>query len=324
MNQLRRNAGLDVVRIVGALSMVASHVWGDLAPNTPGFFILAGYLWKRTRPIGVEFRTRVETLLIPYVSWLIFIMAVTTGYAVLTGGQFSVLRPLLGGRFAVQPYSAFWFVTSLFVAAVVLRLMQRWSLWVPAAISVAIIVAASFQAELLRSSPLAIVQGLASMGLIVLGYGLRQIRPRIAHPVAIGGVALVGGLAMIPFVSYVDFKSMYFGTPVLSLLMFVLISVGLILVCETALKGVPRWVQNSITTLGRAGMVVLLLNAFVLMMLGVGGDGNAVDFVVTTLVCYAVGIALLRMPWAWFLVGSKRPERRSPGRKRRASAASSQ
>lgn len=315
---MKRSAGLDAVRVIGIIAIVAGHTWSSnevfhsfIYPwHVPVFFLLSGYLWKRHGSVRSELRGRFESLLLPYAAWLILIMSGTVLFAVIDGtgpNLESLLRATLGGAFAMRPYSAFWFVTALFVATVALRLLQRWSLWVPSLISVLVLIGATLAPSLADRAPLAFAQGLAYMGLVLVGYGLRRLRPKLTRPVLTSVMALALGAVLVPFVGYVDLKPMHLGVPVLTLLASMLVSCALIVLGERAFQNAPSALADGISTLARAGLVVILLHAAVLQLLDTPPEGRLIDFAVALIVPWLIGLVLLRMPWAWFLVGSKRP-----------------
>ena len=73
----RRNTGVDVLRIVSIVAVVAGHAYGPRLPGgeyleiwrMPLFFFLTGYFWTRGRPWATDVRGRFRSLMVPYLVW---------------------------------------------------------------------------------------------------------------------------------------------------------------------------------------------------------------------------------------------------------------
>ncbi|WP_343043757.1 acyltransferase family protein [Rathayibacter agropyri] len=304
--------GLDAVRIVGFVAIVAGHVWTTeesrwlVYPwHVPLYFMLSGRLWTRKREFGPDVRTRLRTLLLPYVSWLLIIGALLAASLVARGWPFTadgVYRFLLGGSYLGRPFSAFWFVTCLFTAGVVLRLLQRFPLWVPTAIAVVGLVVAYISPEVVAAVPWAAGTAIPALIFVLAGYGLKVWSPR--RPVLVGVTALMVGIILVAtrLAEPVNIKSSEFGTPVLSVVAAICISGGLILLGEKAFERAGERVSKAVTMLAAAGLVVILTHAAVLSALRID---PIIVFAAALVLPWLLGLVLLRIPGTRFLTGAR-------------------
>ena len=88
-----RSVGIDTLRIIGIAAVVVGHVWIDDTTraviytwHVPLFFVLTGYFWTPGRPIGGELRKRWQTLGVPYLAWLVILLAMLAAAAAVKGG----------------------------------------------------------------------------------------------------------------------------------------------------------------------------------------------------------------------------------------------
>src|SRR5258706_4383959 len=110
-----RSAGIDVLRIVGVVAVVAGHVQSGngvlhsmiFSWHVPLFFVLSGYLFSRDRTIAEELSHRLRSLAVPYVSWFAIIMLLLVGVQLHAGSLTleSDLETLYGGAHAPKPFT---------------------------------------------------------------------------------------------------------------------------------------------------------------------------------------------------------------------------
>ena len=315
-----RNGYLDLIRVVGTIAIVLGHIQA-LAPvpalvypwHVPIFFVLSGWLWREGRDLLSEIRGRARTLLLPYVTWFV---VVSVGYAVVlaTRGddqKEKVEEQLPGGAHAVEPYSAFWFITALFVAVVLIRAMERVGipLWAQVLIGVAACVLVQVFDDIAIQSPFAIAQGAGCVIFVHAGMLLRRVGSHAGWSAG----ALVAGivLAALPWSEAMDLKYIDYGTPALGILAAVLICAGLVL-APIHIGG--DWARR-ISALAQTGFAVILLHAlFVWLDLGPTWVVAATSLVVP----WAVGLLLARTRIGPAF-GCSRPagstSTRSPGRR---------
>lgn len=293
-----RNGYLDLIRVVGTTAIVLGHIQA-LAPvpalvypwHVPIFFVLSGWLWREGRDLLPEIRVRARTLLLPYLTWFV---VVSVGYAVVlaTRGddqKEKVEEQLPGGAHAVEPYSAFWFITALFVAVVLIRAMESVNipLWVQVLLGVGACVLVQVFPDIAIESPLAIAQGAGCVVFVHAGMLLRRVGSHAGWSAG----ALVAGvvLAALPWAEAMDLKYIDYGTPVLGIVAAVLICAGLVM-APIHIGG--EWARR-ISALAQTGFAVILLHAF-FVWLDLGP--TPVVAVTSLVVPWVVGLLLARTP----------------------------
>lgn len=311
-----RRAGLDAVRVIAMVAVVAGHVWVEpwarlafYTWNVSLFFFVSGYLWGPTRTASAVVRTRFRTLLVPYATW--FVLVALLAWPIQAAqGTFEIqqaLRAAWGGRYLGTPFWAFWFVTALFVASVLYAVLARYRWWVRLAVIVTgTVLAVYLPGQPFKFLPLGIGLGIVGMLFLGAGHGLQRVRASLGAPVAAGVVLLLLG-AGIAFAlgpdHYIDIKFSSLGFPVLSVVASVSICSGMVLIGE----GV-RFSERAgrvVSLLARASLVVLFVHVPVLWLLGGLEEGRFGDFMIALAVSWALGLLLLRVPAAWPLTGSR-------------------
>lgn len=312
-----RSAALDAVRVLAIVAVVAGHVWSgpELRPyvytwHVPVFFLLTGYLWRPGRSVVDEVGRRARTLLVPYVWWLALLLGGLVAVSLAQGDApalGTVRDVLLGGSYAGRPFSAFWFVTALFVSAVLYRVVSRLSLpwqWLVAA---GLVLLGQVAGPWLALVPWSVGLAVPCVAFLVAGrtFAVHRGAVRGAAVPLVGllllgvGAALVVGGAAAPL----DLKDVELGTPGLSVVVAVLLSVGLVLLAEAFVPRLPGRVQRPTVALAGAGLMVVLTHAFVLWLLQTPPQGRPVDFLLALLVPWAGGLLLARSRWAAPLLG---------------------
>lgn len=321
-----RSAGLDAVRVVGIIAIVAGHVWTDVdwkpfiyAWHVPVFFVLTGYLWKRTRtdprapsisPVLLEAKKRSISLLVPYITWLTVIgvlylaaRVVVSDKSVLSG----VLSILLGGSYLGRPFSAFWFVTALFALAMLVRALDHWPAWVGWVIAALGLLAAYAWPSAVTAAPWALGATVSSLVFVLVGRLMREILPTIKYPLTIGAMTLI--LGFLPAAlgsSGVDIKAANFGIPIVDVAAAILISAGLILVATEAYTHLPLSVHLWTSRLAQAGFAVILTHAAFLWVLDTPGSGSTLHFMIALLVPGIAAFIAMRTPMSLPLTGTRR------------------
>lgn len=315
-----RLVGVDLVRVLGVLAILAGHVWyaSDTAHlltyswHVPVFFLLSGYLWQDARSLRVELARRWSSIIVPYLVWWFVVCAVYLTWAVASG--YGVLKPMYyvllaawGGALAFRPFTAFWFFSALVVAVLFLRLVRHQHAWWAWGSAAAAIVACHLFTPVAVRSPLAVVQGLACVLFILIGIQVRDARPRIRRPGWTGTALLLAGAALmfLPWYEPLEIKSADFGTPVLSIVVACLLGTGLILVAERLTDGAGRRVASVVTTLAACATVTILVHGVPMLLLETPRSGGWIDFVVVVAVSVAVALLVARTRWAPWLSGRK-------------------
>lgn len=293
-----RDPGLDLVRCLGVLAIVAGHVWmSELTLevfytwHVPVFFFLSGYLWNPGKEPRVEVRSRVRSLLQPYLFWFVVTYAIFV-VVKLAVGQLDVgemLRPIYGGYFAYRPFTTFWFVFALFVAVVLYRLLDRLDHISRTLILLGCAALSVFFGTELAQTPLAVGSALPALSFLALGQGAAwaqrslNVRRKLLLAAALSLVAFIAvvvGLAL-PF----DIKQGVWGTPIVSLVVASLISWALILYAGIGMSLAPTWVGVLVTRLAQSGFTIVLAHPLILWLLDADpAQGNLLAFAIALVI----------------------------------------
>jgi fucose 4-O-acetylase-like acetyltransferase len=319
----QRSAAVDAVRVLGITAVVAGHVWTEselirallYTWHVPIFFFLTGYLWTARRPVAVEVRKRWRSLALPYLSWLVLVSVLFLPWQYFRGDGLTVaqlIAPLLGGTYVGRPFSAFWFMGALFTAALIYRLLQALPLWIHWLIGIAGFTVGYVAPAALSAVPLGAGIAIPALIFIVAGNSLRVIRGRL-------NFGLVSGLALLALSGFavatgatkaLDLKQLDLGTPVLSFVVAVAISVGLVLIGEAVVPKLGSVFSTVSITLAGVGTMVILTHAVVLWVLRTPAQGTWSAFGVTLLLAWAAALFSARTPLAPLLIGAPRAEQR--------------
>jgi len=316
--QRTRATAIDAVRVLGIFAVVVGHVWSTTFVNelvypwhVPVFFFLTGYLWKAGRSLKLEVRSRTRSLLVPYAAWLVIIgvaFFVTLAATSETFGLTAVGKTIYGGSFATRPFSAFWFVTALFFAAVFLRALERLGTWAQWSIAVLGLAVCAVAGDKVAELPLAIGVAVPCMTFILAGVEFRRLRARITNPLLVGLLMLAFGFSLVfTHVSTpLDLKYGYFGVPVLGVCVAVVISAGFLLVAESVLRTVTAAPATAIVRLAQAGLVVVLTHAVVLWILKTPATGSVVALVLCLVCSWTLGLVVIHSRLSPLLAGQPR------------------
>jgi fucose 4-O-acetylase-like acetyltransferase len=301
-----------VVRIVAVVAVVAGHAYSKhpltsrliFSWHVPIFFVLSGYLWTRGRSLRSEVRRRAKTLLVPYLAWLLI---VTAAWLIVRQHRGVPLHErffhklIKGGTYIGMPYSAFWFITALFVAAVAYRLIEmvapRTAPALAAAAGAVGIVMAEHSPQALRSVWWAAGLALPCLLFVAAGSFLRTVRPHVRAPALSGSIlVLLGAFGLWQGVDPLNLKGARFGDPVISVLLSVTVCFGLILLAEGATNLWVNW-SRAISAVATAALPVIFAHGIVLVVL-------ADDPFYAPPGAFA---AALILPWVGALVVSRSP-----------------
>lgn len=314
-----RNAGIDLLRIVGVIAVVMGHVFvgqwvqrGIYSWHVPLFFFLSGYFWSGGRCLREEAKRRANSLLRPYLFWLAAI-----------GVPFLALQPpgeleakealplVLGGAFLTRPFSAFWFVTALFASCLAYRLLERMSVAVKLPVVVAPLLACYLGPGYVAHVPWAVGTAMAALVFIYAGQCFRVYGPRFPS-VWVGWSALGMGaiLAGSGVVGPLDMKQALYGTPVASVVVAILICAGATRLAdrygERLTPGASLWIGR----IAQSALMVVLSHSAVLQLLGTGPNDWWPGSPLAVLVPWAVGMLVLWTPVAPWVLGVSRMRRR--------------
>lgn len=321
-----RSAAIDGLRVLGIVAIVAGHVWSDRSNDiarmglytwhVPVFFFLSGYLWANERSLGTEFGKRVRALLVPYVAWLLLIGAVYGTYLGANGQTLQVGNVLLGGSYMGAPFFAFWFVTALFGACLLLRALQRFPVWIPWAVAAAGLAVAYLAPDSLTTVPFSLGVAVPAVIFILAGISFRQIAPRLGSMGWVSVALLAGSAALIVtgLSRPLDMKQGDFGTPVVSVVVASAISAGLLLLVQWMFASISPRVARVVTRAATVGLAVVLTHsAFILLLSKISGDLPAVlQFIIVLVVAWSLAYLISRTPLGSVFTGTKAA---SPGRR---------
>jgi len=315
-----RSAGIDAVRVVAMLAVVAGHLWGDglqrplfYSWHVPVFFFLSGVLWKPGRTVASELRSRSLTLLVPYAAWLLIVLVAVVPVLV-ARGQIDPPDPwglLLGGRGPVTPFWTIWFVTALFFATLWMRLLERVPVPVRWGAAVAAAVVAAAAAEPMSRLPLSLGQSALGLLLVMAGAAFSRLRARfpVPWPWAVVAVALALWAAWLPGSGF-DLKPLRLGLPVLGVAIALVVSAGLVVLAERLLLRAPARLARIVSRLAAAALVVLFVHVPLAFLLGVAEDDRTPGgFLLIVALSWGLGLVLLALPRTWPLTGVGAPVR---------------
>ncbi|OZD78712.1 hypothetical protein CH260_02590 [Rhodococcus sp. 05-2256-B2] len=326
MRTNNRSAAIDAVRIIGIVAVIVGHVWETemfqrliYSWQVPVFFVLTGYFWTARRSVSEEVRKRSLTLLRPYLFWLTTIGLLFLARSVSESGTSrlasDVFQIVLGGSYAVRPFTAFWFATALFFGAVGLRCMQRLPMWGQWSAATVILAAAYLAPAFFKGIPLAAGTGLACVVFVLAGVAFRAVRNRIRAGAIVGVAMIAVGLLLSGFgmTASLSLKNAQFGTPVASVLIAVAVSVGMVLVAEATIPLLSDRAQSAITTVAVCGLMVVLTHPVILWVLSTPPTGSWTAFALSVTVPWLTGLILLFTPLSPWALGVARRERSQLG-----------
>jgi acyltransferase len=300
----KRSVRIDIVRLLGLIVVVAGHVWTQypIGGYVAIFFVLAGYLWSAKRTLPEDLRYQSWKLLVPYFAWL-GILAVPFFARVMTGtkddvplGQ-RVLDLLWGGERATTPFTAFWFMTAIFVAAILFRILMRAPRWVYFSCLAVALTATIFDEQLLGDKPGAVDVGAVSVLFMAAGHAYRKIEAEVGrfYAGAAAAVVICGILVATGTSARMTLKTGDFGTPVLSIAVAVLIALAAISLARPLAGALPEKTGRTITRVVQMGTPVILLHAVPLWLLP-DSVPQILEFVAAWAFPISVALLLLRYP----------------------------
>ncbi|MHA7178599.1 acyltransferase family protein [Arthrobacter sp. MDB2-24] len=318
-----RSGAIDALRVLAVVAVVAGHVWsGPLVDaglytwHVPAFLLLSGYLWKSRepgapRPVAAEAGKRFRTIMVPYCAWLVGTLLVHVPIHLHRGTLTSdaVILPLVGGSLNAGPFGAYWFMSALFLSAVMFRALERVPLVLRVALIAGITVVLHLYGDVLAPLPLSL--GVAGSALVFLlaGQALRHVRTRVEAPILCGTVCLLAGAAPVltGTSAPLDLKYNELGTPVLSVVVAVLISSGLLLILEGVFSRLPAWAHALSTKLAAGCLMVVLTHTYVLWLLPVPDTERQFWVLIAALVLpWSVAMILHRTPLSRIFLGAPR------------------
>ncbi|WP_425863879.1 acyltransferase family protein [Arthrobacter sp. TWP1-1] len=309
-----RSGAIDAVRVLGIIAVVAGHVFENpvvrmalYSWHVPIFFFLTGYFWTAGRTLAMEFSKRSMTLLIPYVIWLVLIAAPFVASLILKGefGIGEAMRLVLGGSYVGRPFSAFWFVTALFVATLLFRLLERVQKFYQWVIPVVALAVTYGYSESVAAIPFSAGVALPCLIFMLAGFTLKGHRELVRRPLMTGAtmIFLATLLILTRLSAPLDLKQADFGTPILSVLVAILVSAGLVLVAESLVPRLGLKTNAWATRIALGGFMVILTHSFFIWILNFLALDNWSVFAISTALPWAAALLLLLTPISPLLLG---------------------
>lgn len=315
---MNRLPSIDVLRVV-VVVVVVRHVFLDLpfivSAGSPFFFLLAGWLWAPgRRTVREEIRARWLTLMRPYIVWFGLIWVIFAG-VLIARGDFSsstLLRPLLGGEFAGRPFTTFWFISALFVAVVLMRVLDGVARWKAAVLAAVLLTVFTAAGPLASHVPWAVGTGVLSVSFVITGWLLRGVTRSLVGRrrtvAAVGAVALSAVLILLEPGS-LDLKNGELGTPVLSIVSAIIITWAGLLLLDEVFQLLPRVAEVArrvFTPLATVAIGVVFVHPLFLLLLDVQQTSSTfLDLVAVLVLSWTTVLVIWRTPAATWLLGER-------------------
>lgn len=313
-----RSQALDLVRFLALSLVVAGHVWLDkpLSDYVAIFFMVTGYLWKDDRKVSQEASHKWTTLLRPYMAWGLILAALTIAGMLVRGDGLQPVAQksvelLWGGKYATEPFNAYWFLSAMLFACVIYRAVYNFrSTSALVGIGVASFLGASVFGNELTILPFALGQGLWAIQFISAGHLLQRVEKHLMKSWLWGLFFAFGGLSLIVFggVDKLVLKHGIHGTPFLSVIAVILVSSGAIVLAQSLERLLPQSLLNWFTVLVMTSTPVILLHGLPLRVFR-GSLPDPILFAIALGAPIAAGMILLGFGGrirAWFMPGKAR------------------
>ncbi|MDR8019361.1 acyltransferase family protein [Nesterenkonia aerolata] len=316
-----RNIGVDLLRILSVVAVVLGHAY----PQMPGeeyvqiwrmplFFFLSGWFFAGSRGFVGELQVRWHTLAVPYLSWLLLlslvVLAVSPTPAAFDDGV--ILGALHGGAMTDMPYLAFWFISVMFFAAMLLRVLVALPWWVGVLVAVGGLTLAELPDSQMAYTFLGLGLVPACTAYMLAGWWFRRLHHLVPAPAVLGPAAVVMGIAAVALgVAPMNMKWSGFGTYLLSPAVAVLICCGLVLIFSSAVDTLLRRSSPAVRVVSElvlTGTLVVFLHPLVLWAAsGLGVPHPLLSMTFALAVCWPLG-AWVNRTWASpYLTGLPRP-----------------
>ncbi|MGN6742447.1 MAG: acyltransferase family protein [Amnibacterium sp.] len=314
---LARNAGIDLVRVIGLVAVVGGHVFSSspiareftYSWHMPLFFLLTGYLWNERRTLGGEWRTRLRTLMLPYLAWVVILAALYAGFGLLLGSfdPKRLIGGLIGGGGAGAPFVTLWFVSTLFFVALLYRLIARLPMWAQWGVALLGVAAGALAPRPLSHVPLGFGIALTCVVYVVAGHAFRTVRARVDAPLPVGLVLLsvCAACVALKVAKPLDLKHLNLGTPVVSVAIAIGISIAVILIVERIMQDAPGWLGRAATVLALASLTVVFLHPALMWLFPAPHELRWARFLLVLVVPWVLGVVVAYTPAATWLNGGK-------------------
>ncbi|GAB3846886.1 acyltransferase family protein [Nesterenkonia populi] len=332
---MTRNVGIDLLRVISVVAVVLGHAW----PFMPGeeylqiwrmplFFFLAGFFLSSSRGFSREASVRWRTLGVPYVTWFLVLSALVVIHG-FTPRPFDQDGPweliagaAYGGGLTHSPYLAFWFISVLFFAVLLVRGLLHLPWWIHPPAAAAGLALAQIPDSLMSYTPLGVGLAPACAAYILAGFWVRRLltapwaeaAARSPFAGAVGmGLIFTGLYGVSSGYRTMNMKWSGFGDYLVSPALAVLICIGLVLIFSTwadsLLKAVPG-IGGGVSQLVATGTLVVFLHPYVLFLVSDAAEFPPARAAIALAICWPLGLLVNRTrlsPWLTGLGAKKAP-----------------
>ena len=285
----------------------------------PLFFFLAGYFLSPTRPFSRELNTRWRTLGVPYLVWLGLLGGLVIGHH-FTPWPFedtwgTVGGALFGGGLTNMPFLALWFISVLFFAALLARVLVHRPWWLQLAAAVAGLGLAQIPHSAMSYTALGIGLAPACAAYILAGFWFRRLAASgpmqeltSSRWAGVAGLLLIsGGIAGVAAgAGTMNMKWSGFGTFLVSPMLAVLICIGLTLIFGTWVQwwlraaGKPALVVSALVS---TGTLVVFFHPYLLFLMSDVVPVPPAQMLIALIACWALGVVVNRTRFSPYLTG---------------------
>jgi polysaccharide biosynthesis protein PslL len=320
----QRQAWLDVLKGIGILTVVVGHITFNkmlvaqiFMFHMPLFFLAGGWLHDAGAAPRAFFHSKVRSLLLPYVCYLLILWPLELLMSVpadAEGGRWTwtqlVVPMLYGGRMLNGAAGVLWFVTCYFLTQQLVHfLLRRFALPACAAICAVLLGAAYLTAWLVPgwSLPWGADAVLFAAPLYFIGYAARGLELKRWTML---WIALAAGAAMLNiagFANSMDLKFGSYGIPLVTLASALAV-VALLAVLSQKIAGTMA--ARALAGLGAASMTIMFLHQLVQLAIAkqLGLMSAPLRIAGALVVCYFAHQLLAAWPTAARLFLGRRPQ----------------
>lgn len=316
---------MDLLRVISVAAVVIGHAY----PGMPGeeylqiwrmplFFFLAGFFFSTSRTFSGEVAVRWRTLATPYLTWFLILLGAVWAmeHTPWPFGEYVISGALAGGASTDMPFLAFWFISVMFFAALLLRILVALPWWVGVVVALVGLTLAEIPESRMAYTLLGIGLVPACTTYMLAGYWFRRHFWRIPRAVPVGVLCLIVGFGGVVLgAETMNMKWSGFGTYLLSPMLAILICCGMVLIFSTRVDAVLRRLPSAVTVISelvRTGTLVVFAHALVLYLAlrWLGIEEPLTRTALALALCWALGVLVNRTPLSPYLTGL--PARRSP------------
>ena len=309
----KRSPSIDMARGVGALLVVFGHSFTGTPQaavylfHMPLFFLLSGLLFQE-RAWPVFFASRLRNLVLPSLAFALLVAIAAVAWSGILHSSWS---PSVAEKAAKAKgmFVVFWFPLALLIGEISLNASQRFGK--PGNIIIGLTLTISYIGAWFGiKTPLSLFAALHCIAMLRAGMILRGVHIARPWPWFVAALAAIACGLFAPGLSY-NMKEEYFGVPVVSFLVSIIISVGILLVCEK-LKRLKN-IENILSLLGSNALALMFLQQPIqVTLLDLGVTSEMMRFALTAFLSTLIAVLMGRVPlFRVIMFGRWRPVRQT-------------